>query len=124
MSVVEGYIQARNLAACLDLLAGVGETELDAGLLEAFGTGLEGSNPDRDRWTVHALGKLTAEAARVNIGAGLIAFRVEAPHGYTRAVSAVLRACGEYFLEAQAASPQPGADSGPDDFPDAPRQDA
>ncbi|WP_288481346.1 hypothetical protein [uncultured Deinococcus sp.] len=116
MSVVEGYIQARNLAACLDLLAGVGETELDGGVLAAFETGLKGTSPDRDRWTVHALGRLTAEAARVNIGAGLIAFRVEAPHGYTRAVSAVLRACGEYFLEAQAAlaeagPPQPGTDA-------------
>lgn len=120
MSVVEGYIQARNLVACLDLLAGVGETELTPGLRAAFEDGLEGSSPERDRWTVHALGKLTAEAARVDIGAGLVAFRVEAPHGYTRAVSAVLRACGEYFLDDTAPGAlQPPEDDAPADALDA-----
>ncbi|MFC5848218.1 hypothetical protein [Deinococcus petrolearius] len=115
MSVVEGSVQARNLAACLDLLAGVGETELDGGLLAAFESGLAEGGPDG--WTAHPLGKLSAEAARVAARPDRIAFRVEAPHGYTRAVSAVLRACDGYVLEAQA-TPQPDA------FPHAPRQDA
>ncbi|UQN06381.1 hypothetical protein [Deinococcus sp. QL22] len=90
-----------NFIPCLQLLANVGDVELDAGIQSAFEGGLIGTD-EEDTWYEWPVGKLVVAVKRDEIGMGLIWFRVQVPHGFTRAVDVVLHACGSYRLNEKA----------------------
>ncbi len=69
---------------------------LDAGVQSAFEGGLIGT--EEDHWYELPVGKLVVAVKRDEIGSGLIWFRVQAPHGFTRAVDVVLHTCWNYRL--------------------------
>lgn len=98
MSQFSGWIWTDNLLPCLALLASVGETELDEGTRDAFEGGLKDTDFDSDRWYDLPLGRLTVGLAREE--SGKVHTRIEAPHGFGRAVEAVVLACSTYRLEA------------------------
>lgn len=82
---------------CLELLARVGEATLDQGIREAFEGGLRGTDYDGDVWYEFPLGVLHIGVAREE--SGKVFLRVNAPHGFARAVDAVTFACASYRLE-------------------------
>ncbi len=98
MSVQDGWILPVNLRPCLDLLARVGETTLEDSTEAAFEEALNGTDAAQDRWYSLTLGRLGVQLARAD--GHRIHLRVEAPHGFGRAVDAVTLACATYRLEA------------------------
>lgn len=86
-----------NFEPCLELLAQVGETELDDGARAAFVDGLNGTIIGEQAFFERPLGKLTVAVARGDDNK--VHLRVDAPHGFGRAVEAVTRACATYRLE-------------------------
>ncbi|WP_157465035.1 hypothetical protein [Deinococcus apachensis] len=81
----------------MELLARVGETTLDDGLKGAFEGGLKGTDYDGNVWYDLSLGMLTVGVAKEE--SGKVFLRVNAPHGFARAVDAVTFACASYRLE-------------------------
>lgn len=97
MGLLTAWIHLGNLRPCLELLAGVGETELNEGARNAFESGLSETDYATDHWFELPLGKLAVALAKGE--GGRIHTRVEAPHGFGRAVEAVKWACSMYKLE-------------------------
>ena len=93
----EGRIHMFNFEPCLELLAQVGETELDDATRSAFVTGLNGTIFGSEEFYSQPLGKLTVAVARGD--QNKVHLRVDAPHGFGRAVEAVAHACATYRLE-------------------------
>ena len=99
VSLQEGWIRADNLKSCLDLLGQVGEVELDEGIWDAFYGGLKDTDFEGNRWYGLPLGKLEVSIAKHEEGSGMLCVRVEAPHGFGRAVDVVLLTCFSYDLK-------------------------
>ena len=93
----EGHIHMFNFEPCLELLAQVGETQLDDATRAAFVHGLSATIFDSEDFFSQPLGKLTVAVARGEDSK--VHLRVEAPHGFGRAVEAVTHACATYRLE-------------------------
>lgn len=93
------FIAEENFVPCLQLLAYAGDVELDAGFQSAFEGGLIGTDREEADWYELPVGKLVVAVKRDEIGTGLVWFRVQAPHGFTRAVDVVLQTCWAYRLE-------------------------
>ncbi|SMB92383.1 hypothetical protein SAMN00790413_01548 [Deinococcus hopiensis KR-140] len=74
----------------------MGETQLDAALQGEVEGGLEHADFGSGHLYEFALGKLAAAVAEGD--AGEIYFRVQAPHGFGRAVQVVLLAGAQYHL--------------------------
>lgn len=91
------WIHGANFLPCLELLARVGEADLDEGTREAFEGGLSNTDHDDDIWYDLPLGVLTVGVAKEE--SGKVFLRVNAPHGFARAVEAVTFACASYRLE-------------------------
>ncbi|MBB5232985.1 hypothetical protein [Deinococcus budaensis] len=97
MKAHTAWIHGANFLPCLDLFARVGETVLDDGVRGAFEGGLKDTDHDAGVWYDLPLGVLTVGVAKEE--SGKVFLRVNAPHGFARAVEAVTFACASYRLE-------------------------
>lgn len=94
------WIRLENFVPCLELLAHIGETELDETSRTAFEGSIGNTEFDADQWFDLPLGTLNVGIARED--GGKVFMCVEAPHGFARAVDAVTFACASYHLRSLA----------------------
>jgi hypothetical protein len=98
LSSHEGWILALNLRPGLEMLARVGENELDEAALNACVGTLPATAEADGQWYAHTLGRLQVQLVRAAEG-DRVTLKVEAPHGDRRAVEAVTMACNTSVLQ-------------------------